>query len=104
MPSSLFAYILFSSLFSPLFFLLCFFSSLLSLSLFSVTLLLPYLISGLSDDQPTIRSLCLSVTDEMGQEYESDHKEDLKDRLYYGAKLEQAQGKHALLPEPFTCE
>lgn len=54
--------------------------------------LLPYVLSALNDESPHISGTAVNVIERLGIQYEEEHKEDLKDTIYYLPEEAHARG------------
>ncbi|EJK48542.1 hypothetical protein THAOC_32649, partial [Thalassiosira oceanica] len=66
------------------------------------TRLLPYVLSFLCDDVPSIRAAALECIARCGRQYEEEHRDDVIERLQFGVDGDEAIDYDAGLPEPFA--
>jgi hypothetical protein len=72
------------------------------------TRLIPYILTGISDEAPAVQKVALQYMDAIGAQYEREKERDLNDTLVYNPEDlalppgEYADGPLAYLPAPFT--
>ena len=72
------------------------------------TRLIPYILTGISDEAPAVQKVALRCMDAIGAQYEREKERDLKDTLVYNPEElalppgDYADGPLAYLPPPFT--
>ena len=70
------------------------------------TLIMPYVLAGLMDEEEDIQRAALATIERLGKEHEEWNKEKLEDQKYYGRLAERksmtgrVEGMEALLPKP----
>ena len=65
---------------------------------------MPYLVSGLCDDDEGVRSAALAHVEALGERYVAEHEEDFKEKMEYLYQEERAADAALVvpLPQPFT--
>jgi hypothetical protein len=64
--------------------------------------LVPFLLTGLTDDDEDIRSLAIAYIDRCGEEYASEHKDDFLEKRQLGIDGDELSNHDAPLPAPFA--
>jgi nitrogen regulatory protein PII len=65
--------------------------------------LLPYILSGVTDDCAEINALCMRNLEAIGKEHESENQKDIIERRQFGVDGSKYINLDKPLPPPFTC-